>query len=327
MPDNEPTSERNLDGYGAPTIEWARVREVLDGELTQVPGTGGPGRHTLWLTTSNPDGSPHVMPLGVISIDGSWYFSSGPATRKSRNVARDPRCVISVATHAFDLVVEGTAERVVDLTELQTVADAFAVQGWSPKVAGDALTAEFSAPSAGPPPWNVYRVVPSRVFALGTAEPYGATRFDLAPAGHPVAAGEAGTRTETTEDEAQIRSLIERWAQAVHAGDLDRVVADHATDIVMFDVPPPNDGVRGIDAYRETWPPFFEWQRQGAAFEITELDITAGDDVAFAQALLRCGMPAELEEDPTRRLRLSLGLRKENGRWIVTHEHHSFPLA
>lgn len=128
-----------------------------------------------------------------------------------------------------------------------------------------------------------------------------------------------------TDDEGRIRSLIEQWAQAVHAGDLDRVLADHATDIVMFDVPPPNDGVRGIDAYRATWPPFFEWQRQGAVFEIVELHVTAGDDVAFAHALLRCGTPGELETNPDNRLRLTIGLRKENGRWIVAHEHHSFP--
>ena len=128
-----------------------------------------------------------------------------------------------------------------------------------------------------------------------------------------------------TDDEARIRTLIERWAQAVHAGDLDGVLADHATDIVMFDVPRPNDLVRGIDAYRATWPPFFDWQRQGAVFEIIELDVTAGDDVAFAHALLRCGMPIDLKKDPDNRLRLSVGLRKESGRWIVTHEHHSFP--
>ena len=129
-----------------------------------------------------------------------------------------------------------------------------------------------------------------------------------------------------TDDETRIRTLIERWAAAVHAGDLEAVLADHADGIVMFDVPPPDDGVRGIDAYRATWPPFFEWQRQGASFEIVDLDVTAGDDVAFAHALLRCGMPAELEEEPGRRLRLSIGLRKAGGRWVVTHEHHSFPL-
>jgi uncharacterized protein (TIGR02246 family) len=126
-------------------------------------------------------------------------------------------------------------------------------------------------------------------------------------------------------DEAAIRALITRWADAVHAGDLDAVLADHDPDIVMFDVPPPYDGLRGIDAYRDSWPPFFEWQRQGASFEIVELDVTAGDDVAFAWALLRCGKPEEFEANPDNRLRLTIGLRKVNGRWVVTHEHHSFP--
>jgi uncharacterized protein (TIGR02246 family) len=125
----------------------------------------------------------------------------------------------------------------------------------------------------------------------------------------------------------QIRALIERWAEAVHAGDLNAVLADHADDIVMFDVPPPDDGVRGIEAYRETWPPFFKWQARGASFEIVSLEIAAGEGVAYAHALLRCGMPEELAENPQRRLRLTLGLRREDGRWVVAHEHHSFPLA
>jgi uncharacterized protein (TIGR02246 family) len=128
-----------------------------------------------------------------------------------------------------------------------------------------------------------------------------------------------------SEENRAIRALVERWAAAVHRGDLPEVLADHADDIVMFDVPPPYQGARGIDAYRETWPQFFEWQAQGAAFEIVSLDVTAGDDVAYAHALLRCGTPQELEENPENRLRLTLGLRKEDGRWVVAHEHHSFP--
>jgi uncharacterized protein (TIGR02246 family) len=128
-----------------------------------------------------------------------------------------------------------------------------------------------------------------------------------------------------SDEETHIRALIERWVRAVHNADMDGVLADHADDIVMFDVPPPSDGVRGIDAYRETWPPFFTWQQQGAAFEIVSLDVAAGDDVAFAHALLRCGTPAELEKDPDNRLRLTIGLRKDRGRWVVAHEHHSFP--
>jgi uncharacterized protein (TIGR02246 family) len=128
-----------------------------------------------------------------------------------------------------------------------------------------------------------------------------------------------------TDDQNRIRRLIEQWADAVHRGDLDGVLRDHADDIVMFDVPPPNEGVRGIEAYRETWPPFFAWQAQGASFEIVSLEVTAGADVAFAYALLRCGTRAELAAHPEQRLRLTLGLRRENGRWVVAHEHHSFP--
>ncbi len=125
-------------------------------------------------------------------------------------------------------------------------------------------------------------------------------------------------------DEDEIRDLVHRWAEAVHAGELEVVLADHTDDIVMFDVPPPEEGVRGLDAYRETWPPFFEWQRSGGVFEIDSLDVTAGDQVAFVWALLRCGKRDELEREPNRRLRLTLGLRKEAGRWMVAHEHHSF---
>jgi len=128
------------------------------------------------------------------------------------------------------------------------------------------------------------------------------------------------------DNESQVRALVERWAKAVHEGDLDTVLADHADDIVMFDVPPPYDGVLGMDAYRDTWPPFFTWQQQGASFDIVSMDVTAGDDAAFAHALLRCGTPRELQEEPQNRLRLTIGLRKEQGRWVVVHEHHSFPL-
>jgi uncharacterized protein (TIGR02246 family) len=128
------------------------------------------------------------------------------------------------------------------------------------------------------------------------------------------------------DHEQAIRDLVERWTTAVHAGDLDAVLDDHATDIVMFDVPPPEDGVRGLDAYRATWPPFFEWQASGASFEPVEVSVSAGDDVAFAWALLRCGTPEELTAEPDRRLRLTLGFRRHGDRWVVVHEHHSFTM-
>jgi uncharacterized protein (TIGR02246 family) len=127
-----------------------------------------------------------------------------------------------------------------------------------------------------------------------------------------------------TSDEEQVRTLLTRWAAAVVRGDIEGVLVDHADDIVMFDVPPPHDGLRGLDAYRDSWPVFFDWLSKGGSFEIVSLDVTAGEDVAYAHALLRCSTAQELAEHPETRLRLSVGLRKEDGRWTVAHEHHSF---
>jgi len=174
-----PTSRRNLDGYGAPTIDWSRVQAVLDEGVTQAPDTGGPNRHTPWLATVNPDGRPHVMPVGVVRSDGAFYFTSGPGTRKAKNIAENPEVTLTMATHPFDLVIEGTATKVTDEAKVERIAAAFGAEGWAPTVRDGGLYHEFSAPSAGPPPWYVYELIPTRVYALGTSEPYGATRFDF----------------------------------------------------------------------------------------------------------------------------------------------------
>jgi hypothetical protein len=175
----KPTSERNLDGYGAPTISWEKARNALTQRISQEPASGGPDRHTCWLATVRPDGRPHVMPLGVLWVGDAFYFTAGAATRKAKNLAHDRRCVITVATHDFDLVLEGAAVKVSDPTTMARVAEAFRADGWPASVdeSGTALTADYSAPSAGPPPWDVYAFTPETVFALGTAEPYGATRW------------------------------------------------------------------------------------------------------------------------------------------------------
>jgi uncharacterized protein (TIGR02246 family) len=132
---------------------------------------------------------------------------------------------------------------------------------------------------------------------------------------------------DVKHEEAVIRRLIEQWASAVRAKDLGGVVAHHTDDVLMFDVPPPV-AVRGISAYRQTWPSFFEALTAGeAAFDIVELNVTAGDTVAFATALLRCGRKEELAKDDRPQLRLTIGLRKDEGTWSIAHEHHSFPLG
>lgn len=177
----EPTAERNLDGYGAPPIPWTKVLECLAANPDQRPGSTGPDRHTFWLATVRPDGRPHVMPLGVFIADDGFYFTAGPSTRKAQNLEHDPHCVLTIATSPFDLVFEGAAVRVTDPDAVARVADEARSGGWPASVGGDGaqLTAEFSAPAAGPPPWNVYKMTPDTAFALGTAEPYGATRYRL----------------------------------------------------------------------------------------------------------------------------------------------------
>lgn len=172
----------NLDTlYGTKAMDWQLVVNRLDRGVDQAPGDGGPNRHTCWLATINPDGTPHVTGVGALWLDGAFWFETGETSRKGRNLARDPRCTLSVATDEFDLIVEGTAHQVTDRDRITDLARRWAAGGWPAEVdaSGHALTAPYSAPSAGPPPWHVYQLVPRTATAVGTVEPYGATRWRL----------------------------------------------------------------------------------------------------------------------------------------------------
>jgi len=129
--------------------------------------------------------------------------------------------------------------------------------------------------------------------------------------------------TPDTDDKAEIRSLIESWAAAVRRKDMDGILAHHADDFVMFDVPPPLV-LRGLEAYRKSWPQFFAASPTPSAFDIRELTIEADGNVAFAVALMRCGI-VEGDASNTLDFRLTIGLRKIAGRWTFMHEHHSVP--
>ena len=170
---------KNLaDLYNLPPVDWAAITARLDQGLTQVPGAEEfPDR--TWLATINADGSPHVTGIGAVWVDGAFWFVTGERSRKGRNVARDPRCTLAVSMREFDLVVEGDAQQVTDPPIVAAMAERWAAGGWPCRVdeTGRAITAEYSAPSAGPPPWFVYRITPRSATALSTLEPGGATRW------------------------------------------------------------------------------------------------------------------------------------------------------
>ena len=127
-----------------------------------------------------------------------------------------------------------------------------------------------------------------------------------------------------TVDERDVRTLIENWAAAVRRKDYEAILEHHAPDVLMFDVPPPPES-RGIEAYKKTWDLFFRWSETPIVFEITAMDVTAGAEVAFAAALMRCSGTEASGERVHLPFRLTVGLRKIDGHWTITHEHHSVP--
>lgn len=129
-----------------------------------------------------------------------------------------------------------------------------------------------------------------------------------------------------TVNEAAIRELVQSWARAVRAKDLDGILANHSTDILMFDVPPPLQS-KGIEAYKKTWELFFSWSNDPVVFDIKDMDIIAGSDVAFVAALMRCAGTEKNGERIELEFRLTIGLRRIGDQWMVLHEHHSIPAS
>ena len=166
----EPTERKNLaDLYKLDPIPWSTALKALE--------SNEPQKQTSFLTTTRPDGRPHVAGVGALWDNGKVYIVSGPETRKSRNLAANPSCIVSFSLTGIDLVIEGTAARVTDDATLRHMAKRYADQGWPATVKDGAFTHEYSAPSAGPPPWHVYEITPTTVYGVMSAEPGGATRW------------------------------------------------------------------------------------------------------------------------------------------------------
>jgi Pyridoxamine 5'-phosphate oxidase len=172
MSDRKPVETTNLDRYGCPALPWSRPSDLLAGRPL------GPGT-PFFLGTLRPDGRPHAAGVGAVWLDGDIYFTSGPGTRKARNLAENPACTLSVRLEGIDLVLEGEASRVTDRAMLERAVSCYREAGWPAEVQKDAITAPYSAPSAGPPPWHLYRMGFHTAFGVATAEPFGATRWSF----------------------------------------------------------------------------------------------------------------------------------------------------
>lgn len=169
MTDRKPIEEKNLDGYGNPIIPWADLHDALS-RLHEA-------EIKFYLGTLRPDGRLHAAGVGPVWFDGDFYICTGLNTQKAKNLAFHPNCTLSAGLPLFDVTMEGSAVQVKDLETVAKLAEVFRQGGWPTEATGDALTAPYSAPSAGSAPWHLFRFTFDTVYALKLDELGGATRW------------------------------------------------------------------------------------------------------------------------------------------------------
>lgn len=169
--DRQPIEATNLDRYGHDPLPWSRALEAM---------LDPPPMATWFLSTTLPDGRPHVAGVGAGWHDGYVYFTAGAGTRKARNLAVRPASSFGVSLKGLDLVLEGEAEMVVDPALVAAIVERFRAGGWPAEVDGTQIVGPYSAPSAGPPPWDIYLFRVHTAFGVATEEPSGATRWRFA---------------------------------------------------------------------------------------------------------------------------------------------------
>ncbi len=171
-----PTREQSMAADGSGTTSWDMARERLANPEFQ---------RTSWLATTRPDGRPHLMPVIGFWIDGAMHVVAGERTRKGRNLEANAACAIAATSTklpSLDIVIEGVAEPLRDEGTVRQIADFLASNNWPLEVRGDKVFGPH-APTAGQPPYTVFRIVPSRVFGLPGMQ--GMDQFDPAELPRP----------------------------------------------------------------------------------------------------------------------------------------------
>jgi PhnB protein len=130
------------------------------------------------------------------------------------------------------------------------------------------------------------------------------------------------TKPRQAAAEAEIRALIDDWARSLRAKDADGVMAHHAPASVTFDLAPPlisaGADATGLEAWFATW-------RGALAYEIRNLRIVAGEDVAFCHGLNRLSGTKTEGEKVDIWFRQTLCFCKIGGAWKIAHQHESVP--
>src|SRR5205814_8998490 len=130
---------------------------------------------------------------------------------------------------------------------------------------------------------------------------------------------------DTAKDEAAIRELVDRYVKAVRAKDLDGDMSVYAPDLVAFDVVPPLQYV-AAEAFRKPWKDAFERYQGPIQYEVRDLSIVAGRDVAFSHSLNRISGTMKNGQKADQWLRWTVGYRKTNGNWRIAHLQISVPV-
>ena len=170
MTEHEPVSAEPMTAGATTPTPWTRALELVEEAAA-----------TYWVATVRPNGTPHLMPVLAVWVDGRVFFCAGENTRKARNLALNSHCVVTVEEEPLDLVVEGKAAKVRDGPMLRRVARAYASRyDWHVTVRDGAFQDVEGAPTAGPPPYDVYEVSPTVAFGFGTDETLIPTRWRFA---------------------------------------------------------------------------------------------------------------------------------------------------
>jgi nitroimidazol reductase NimA-like FMN-containing flavoprotein (pyridoxamine 5'-phosphate oxidase superfamily) len=172
MPDREPMSAVNI------TAQYEDHQMVPPDPSAVIPWPEARDRlaasDTYWFATVRPSGRPHVRPVLGAWVDGVWYTTSNPDSRKGRNLAENPSCAVTATTDGIDLVVEGRGARVEDEATMRRVLDAYHAKYsfWQVAMRDGTFEAPDGAPTAGPPPYHPYGVTPTAVYGFGTDDHY-----------------------------------------------------------------------------------------------------------------------------------------------------------